>query len=299
MLAMKTSSRLLALVLLLAISGCQEEHQQGESLFQGNATIACDIEVARLVVPQIDTFTLQHEGAHIELQTTTALDAMQRLLTGRVRAAIVARDYLSQEDSLLRVYSIEPHKRFLIATDALVFVTAGNTQLDTASDEIIRRTLNGDRTWLAKYRWSLPNANSSLTAHLRTIAGGAVRVSAVLVPNGDSAIAALKQGKSDIGVALLSQFLRQKVADPTLRALRIIIRDTATGDRIAVAPHAATIVKETYPYRVPIYGYLLETARNLPFGVIASIAQEPRPQRAMLHAGIVPGYAKIHLVEPE
>lgn len=124
-------------------------------------------------------------------------------------------------------------------------------------------------------------------------------MAALAVPTGDSTIAVVRQGKSDVGVALLSQFLRQKAVDPSLRALRIVVRDTATGDRIAVAPHAATIVKETYPYRVPIYGYLLETARNFPYGVIASIAQEPRPQRAMLNAGIVPGYAKIQLVEPD
>jgi hypothetical protein len=296
---MKTWSSLLLIVLLGIAVGCKEEQPQGESLFRGNATIACDQEVARLIAPQVDSFALHHEGAHINLETTTALDAMQRLLTGRVRAAIIARDYLPQEDSLLRAYSIEPHKRFLIATDALVFVTAGQTALDTASDEIVRRTLRGERTWLAKYRWSVPNVSSSLGAHLRTIAGGAVHMAALAVPTGDSTIAVVRQGKSDVGVALLSQFLRQKAVDPSLRALRIVVRDTATGDRIAVAPHAATIVKETYPYRVPIYGYLLETARNFPYGVIASIAQEPRPQRAMLNAGIVPGYAKIQLVEPD
>jgi hypothetical protein len=50
---------------------------------------------------------------------------------------------------------------------------------------------------------------------------------------------------------------------------------------------------------VPIYGYLLETARNFAYGVVASIAQEPFSQRAMLEAGIVPGYAKLQLVERE
>ncbi|GBD04511.1 hypothetical protein HRbin20_00076 [bacterium HR20] len=292
-------SSLLLIVLLIIAPGCKQEQPQGETLFRGEASIACDQEVAQLIVPQLDSFVLYHEGAHIKLEATTALEAMRQLLSGRVRAAIVARDYLPQEDSLLRAYSIEPHKRFLIATDALVFVTAGQTALDTASDEIVRSTLRGERTWLAKYRWSVPNASSSLAAHLRTIAGGAVRMAALAVPTGDSTIAVVRQGKSDIGVALLSQYLRQKAAEPSLRALRIVIRDTATGDRIAVAPHAATIVKETYPYRVPIYGYLLETARNFPYGVIASIAQEPRPQRAMLNAGIVPGYAKIQLVEPD
>jgi hypothetical protein len=292
-------SSLLLIVLLIIAPGCNQEQPQGETLFRGEASIACDREVARLIVPQLDSFVLHHEGAHVKLEITTALEAMQQLLSGRVRAAIVARDYLPQEDSLLRAYSIEPHKRFLIATDAVVFVTAARSGLDTVSDEIIRRTLSGERTWLAQYRWALPNPSSSLAGHLRMIAGGAVRLAAFSVPSGDSALAAVRQGKTDIGVALLSQFLQDKEANPSLHAVRLVIRDTATGDRIAVAPHAATIVKKTYPYRVPIYGYLLETARNFPFGVIASIAQEPRPQRAMLNAGIVPGYAKIQLVEPD
>ncbi len=292
-------SSLLLIVLLIITPGCNKEEPQGETLFRGTASIACDREVARLIVPQLDSFVLHHEGAHVKLEITTALEAMQQLLTGRVRAAIVARDYLPQEDSLLRAYSIEPHKRFLIATDAVVFVTGARFGLDTVSDEIVRRTLSGERTWLAQYRWALANPSSSLAAHLRMIAGGAVRLAALTVPTGDSAIAQISQRKSDIGVALLSQYLRKKAVDTSLRALRIVVRDTATGDLIAVAPHAATIVKETYPYRVPIYGYLFETARNFPFGVIASIAQEPRPQRAMLNAGIVPGYAKIKLVVPD
>lgn len=289
-----------ALSFLIIVVGCrQDQQQESESLFRGRARIVCDQELAPLILPQLDSFALQHEGAHIEHDTLPALDAMQQLLTGRARAAIIARDYLPEEDSLLRAYAIEKHRRFLIATDALVFVISSKVSFDTISEDILRSTFQGQRTWLLQYRWAIPDRRSSLSAHLHMIAGGVLRLPSVQASTGERALTLIEKGTADIAVAFLSQYLRFKANNPSLRTLRIVVRDTGTGDRIAVSPHAATIVKGTYPYCVPIYGYLLDTARNFPFGVIASIAQEPRPQRAMLNAGIVPGYAKIHLVEPD
>lgn len=288
----------IALGLLVMMLGCDNQQNQGETLFRGAATIACDNEVAALIAPQIAAFVAKHDGASVRLDTTTAFDAMWQLLGGNVRAAIVARDYLPIEDSLLRQYAIEPHKRFLIATDAVVFAISDRVPRDTADESVLRRTLAGERSWLSTYRWAIPAAVSSITAHLTTMAGGKLGLSAEYVGTGDSVIAQLEHRRADVGVLLLSQFLRVKDR-ASLRTLRIVIRDTATGDRIAVAPHAATIVKERYPFRVPIYGYLLEPARNFAYGVIASIAQEPQSQRAMLQAGIVPAYAKLQLVEQE
>jgi hypothetical protein len=289
----------LALWFLIVVGCRQDQQQEGETLFRGSARIVCDQELASLILPQLDSFALQHEGAYIEHDTLPALDAMQQLLTGRARAAIIARDYLPEEDSLLRANAIEKHRRFLIATDALVFVVSAKSSLDTISEDIVRSALQGQRSWPLQYRWAIPDRRSSLSAHLRMIAGGVLRLPAVQASTGEHAITLVEKGRADVAVALLSQYLRFKAYNPSLRTLRTVVRDTGTGDRIAVSPHAATVVKGTYPYCVPIYGYLLDTARNFPYGVIASIAQEPRPQRAMLNAGIVPGYAKIHLVVPD
>lgn len=269
----------------------------GETLFRGNTHITCDREIVQLIVPQIDWFTQRHPDAHIALDTLTALDAMEKLLMGAVRAAIIARDYLPQEDSLLRAHSIEPHKRFTIATDAIVFAVPIESVLDTADENVLRKTVRGEQTVLSRLRWALPKPTSSITAVLRKIVG-TIGIHAQYATDGDSVLALLAARRVDIGVVLLSQMLRKK-NKARVRPLRIVIRDSVTGDKIAVLPHVATIVKERYPFRVPIYGYLLETARNLPYGIVASIAQETVPQRAMLNAGIVPGYAKLQLVEQD
>lgn len=288
------------IIALLAMGvGCGEQRDSsGETLFRGTARIACDDEIVALIAPQISAFISKHDSARVTLDTASAFEAMRLLLGGGVRAAFIARDYLPIEDSLLRAHSIEPHKRFLVATDAVVFAVPTSSPLDTVDETVVRRTLAGEQTWMSRYRWAIPGVASSITAHLLQYSRRRLGVAARSAGTGDSVVAWLRQQRADIGVMLLSQYMRVKDR-ANLRALRIVVRDTATGDRIAVSPHAATIVKERYPFRVPIYGYLLETARNFAYGVVASIAQEPFSQRAMLEAGIVPGYAKLQLVEQE
>ncbi len=289
---------IISILFCLLLFSCNDSNDTKETLFRGTARIACDEEIIALIAPQIEAFVSKHDGANVLLDTTTALDAMRSLLTGHARAAVVARDYLPVEDSLMRAHSIEPHKRFTIATDALVFAVTNQSALDTISSDVLIRTLAGNRTYLSQYRWAVPMMTSSITAQLSAYAGGQLRIAAHRCRNADSVAGLLQRRTADIGVLLLSQFNRLKDR-AGLRSIRVIISDTATGDRIAVAPHAATIVKGRYPFPVPIYGYLLETARNFPYGVIASIAQEPQSQRAMLQAGIVPAYAKLQLVEQE
>lgn len=284
-------------ILLPLFVACDQQQQGGETLFRGTARIACDREIVALIGPQIEWFRSRHEQATIELDTLSAAEAMQRLLAGTVRAAFIARDYSPQEDSLLRAYSIEPHKRLLIATDALVFAVPRSSQLDTVDEAVLRNTIEGKTTSLSSYRWAIPYPSSSVTANLASHVGG-IRLRGISTPEGEDVFRLLAERRADIGIVLLSQFNRWKDS-LQLRALRIVVRDTATGDRIAIAPHPATIVKERYPFRVPIYGYLLETARNFPFGVVSSIAHEPQPQRAMLDAGVVPAYARFQLVEQE
>lgn len=287
------------LPLLLLASCSQDETENGETLFRGSARVACDREIAPLIVPQITSFLARHEKAHVQLDTLVAAHAMAALFAGNVRAAFIARDYTFEEDSLLRAYKLEPHKRLLIATDALVFVVANRSPLDTLDHNELLRLLRGEKSSLSKYRIAAPEFSSSITAYLRSIAGNAhFALRAKYVGSGDSVLNRVLNGTADIGIALLSQLLAHKEKS-RLRPLRIIVRDTETGDRIAIAPHAATIVKERYPFRVPLYGYLLETARNFAYGVVAHIAHEPEPQRAMLRAGIVPAYARIQLVEQE
>lgn len=286
------------LAVIVAFCACDNRNpDNGETLFRGSAHIACDREIVRLIAPQIEWFMHRHPEAHITLDTLTALDAMKKLLVGAVRAAIIARDYLPLEDSLLRAHSLEPYKRFIIATDAIVFAVPIESALDTVDEHVLRKTVQGEPTSLSRFRWVLPAPTSSIAGSLQG-AVGVVGIHAQYANDGDSVLALLAARRADIGVALLSQLLQEK-NKARVRPLRIIIRDSATGDRFAVMPHVATIVKERYPFRVPIYGYLLETARNLPYGMVASIAQEAVPQRAMLNAGIVPGYAKLQLVEQE
>ncbi|MCX7930173.1 MAG: hypothetical protein N2663_05580, partial [Chlorobi bacterium] len=281
----------------LLLFACNGQQQEGETLFRGSAQIACDREIIGLIAPQIEWFRSRYEEAHIAVDTLDASEAMRRLLAGTVRAAFIARDYLPVEDSLLRAYSIEQHQRLLIATDAIVFAVLRTSALDTIGEYVLQRTIEGKPTSLSQYRWIIPGPTSSVTANLARL-GGRIGVPAMTVADGDSVMLALAEHRGDIGVVLLSQFLRRKDS-LGLRALRVVIRDSVTGDRIAVAPHAATIIKERYPFRVPIYGYLFESAKNFPFGIVSSIAHERQPQRAMLDAGIVPAYARFTLVEQE
>lgn len=285
---------------LLILVGCDtnEEKQGGETLFRGNARIACDREIIELIGPQIEWFIARHSEARVRLDTSSADEAMRQLLSGNVRAAFIARDYLPQEDSLLRAYNVEQHKRFLIATDAVVFVVRGSSSFDTISQATLIRTLRGERTPLANLQWIVPDVTSSITAYLSTVVGPRLRIRGYVVPSGDSVLHTIARGEGDIGIALLSQLQRKKKL-LSLRPIRVVIQDSTTGDRVAIMPHVATIVKERYPFRVPIYGYLFESARNFPYGVVASLAFEAKPQRAMLDAGIVPAYAKLQLVEQE
>jgi hypothetical protein len=50
-----------------------------------------------------------------------------------------------------------------------------------------------------------------------------------------------------------------------------------------------------YPYKVPIYVYLLENRQNLPFWFSSFLAKETKVQKYFLDKGIVPTFAAIKL----
>jgi phosphate transport system substrate-binding protein len=279
--------------------------EQYETATTGKVEILCDESIATYLQPTFRLFDSSYNDAAVTVKAVSAREAMTQLFGTKARAIIVSRNYLADEDSLLKANKLPPHASTVIATDALVFVAQTSFPLDTiALDQL--KTLFTDKSASLRGMFGqlkteptiiCPDSYSSEYGNLllNLTKNAAPKHPITFVKNSAGVEEELKKNPNAIGIGYLSRF----AGNTNLKMLKIGFQDT-TGTYIRPKTvHQSYVVMGKYPLPVPIQGLLLEDRRNLPWGYITFLRNDVRAKEYFLKHGIVPEGARFNLIPEE
>lgn len=305
---MKTYHRfILQIVLSILLISCESNDKQSDSTMEsplrGSDTVYCDESIFTCINNAMPIYQKAFPDAHITLFSKNARSSMAELFSEKTKSIIVARNYLSDEDSLLK-QSGNSFQKIHIANDGLVFFVSKEFPIDTLNinqlTEYISRKnrlsfyfpkLNSEPLLLIPGAQSSEYANSiSFFPQLSKTAKDIAKFN----DSKDSIVFEVLKGKS-IGLGYLSYIQK----NPLLKSLRIGYIDSL-GNRIPPQiVHQGFIIQKKYPFGIPIIAYLREKRQNLPWGFATFMEKDPNIQKVLLDCGLIPVFAKYNLIQED
>lgn len=307
--------KLVILYLTLCVAafvGCTNETPgtagSSETAISGNITIQVDEEVLGVVQSAKTFYDVAYPNAHVTLEPVSAQTAVSLLLSHESRGAIIAREYLTDEQ--VAVDGREGAKGFprtLLARDALVLVCSKSFPYDTMHAPDVISLLQGNTKTLDNYpllkrgtSFLVPGSPSSVFGNVvNVLMKGKLPAANAVYSAGskDSLVGLVKESNNRIGFGYLSQYWK----DTTVKLIRLSYVDSSGYYEGPKPVHASYVIMGKYPFPVNIYFVLRDKAQpfSLPSGFMQYLARDGKAQRAFLDAGIEPGFAKIELVLPE
>src|SRR3989339_9896 len=305
--SLKILSYCLVLTSLFFFSSCNEgkkKSNDNDALTSGKLTVYCDEGLYNLIEP---TFRM-HDSTFPDIKLTSvkvnAREAMAKLLSANAEVIIIARDYLKDEDSLMKAYKVKEHPVMICAEDALVFYTQKDYPLDTITEGQLKNVLLNGQSLLGYYpaiksepKFVINNNSSSEYANLISLVAKkqTIKKKLLMLSCSDSVINYMKKNPGTIGIGYLSQIAK----DTSLKGIKISYIDSAGKYVFPHTVHQANVLRGNYPYIVPLKIYLLRDMKNKAFWFGMFLSKEGVVQKYFLEAGIVPVYAQIKLVEGE
>ena len=143
----KAVELLLMIVLISLFFSCNQEGKDPkatgrfESVNSGTFTCYVDDAVWDLMKEPLRMYDSSYKEIHPKFIKSTSREAMAQLLAGNTQAIITPRDYLKDEDSLMKKYKVAKHERAIYAIDGLVFFTKSNFPTDTLNVLQIKQVL--------------------------------------------------------------------------------------------------------------------------------------------------------------
>ena len=286
------------------MSSCTEDRKQQnyESPVAGKDTIYVEDVLYPYFLEAKPKYDSVFENAEITLIPVNARRGMSLLFSDTASCVILARDYLRDEDSIVKSMSL-PFQKIEIAKDGLVFFVSKNTPIDTMNLSQLEEMLSGtsinsiQKKVVLDEALCIPSMQSSEYAGLlKYFAKGnsVLSVTFKQYENRDSLKAQVRSSKS-IGIGLMSDILK----DSTLKAIRIGFTDS-TGKRIAPQiVHPGFIVQNMYPLVLPIFAYVKNEKKDLAWGFATFMEKDPSIQKVLLNKGIIPSHAKYNLIQEE
>lgn len=274
-----------------------------ESVNSGTITCWVDESVWDFLQPVFRMYDSAYKEIHPTFFKVTSREAMAQLLSGNGKVIITPRDYLKDEDSLMKAYKVEKHERAIYAIDGLVFYVQKDFPLDSLTDEQLRAVFTKGDVGLRNYYPNLKKEPefvcndyiSSEYANLKSIVlkSQPIKQKIIFKANSNLVKEFVKSNPNSIGIGYLSQVVK----DESLKCLMVSFVDTSGKYIFPHVVHQANILRRYYPYIVNHYVYLLKKQRDRAFWFALFLEREFIVQSYFNNAGIVPAYAKIRLVE--
>jgi phosphate transport system substrate-binding protein len=294
------------MVSILTIS-CEEKPKPNptaedlETAFAGTATIAVDDMIADAFQTPKKMFDTAFPDAKITVETLSARSAMSKLLNRSARGIIVARDYLKDEDSLMKAFGVQAHDKFLVAEDALVLIVSPTFPLDTINDSQLKAIFSKKEVTLQSLFPTLgteptiycvePNSSVFANASNFLFSQKEPQKTINYVNTLEEVLKNVEKGNA-IGITYLSSVARQT---DRCKIVKIGFADTS-GYVSPKTVHQSYIVMRKYPYIVKWYCYQLDNRRNFIWSFFTYLSREGKAQRTFLERGIVPAHAKFELI---
>lgn len=301
---MKNSIILILIAIILV--GCEDKYTQKnpndtETMNSGKITVYCDEAIKPVLDSAFVMYTNEYKNVALNIEYSNSRNVMAQLLSNKARIIINARDYLHDEDSLMKIYKIKEYKRFELAYDGLVFFVRKDFPVDTlnanqiedaiTSEKLLSKTTSGLNF---EPTYATINQNSSIFANLNfmVIKNRLIRKKIELLKNIDAVKKQVMANNSIIGIGYLSQLIN----DNNFKMLQLGFESDSLKRYISPKPvHQGYIVQDLYPYKVTYYAYLQEERQNLPFWFGTYLAKQEKVQKLFLDKGIVPAFARIKL----
>jgi len=293
----------ICLLMFFVLSCTSDETQQKyESPVAGNDTIFVEDVLYPYFLDVKPTYDSVFEHANITLVPVSARRGMSLFFSDSASCVILARDYLRDEDSIVKAMSL-PFQKIEIAKDGLVFFVSRNVPFDTVNlnqlhDVFTGTSLNSiQKRTILDETICIPSMQSSEYAGILTYFSKDMAkplISFRQFENRDSLKAHIRSSKS-IGIGLMSDIVK----DSSLKAIRIGYNDS-TGKRIAPQiVHPGFIVQKMYPLILPIFAYVKSEKKDLAWGFATFMEKDPSIQKVLLNKGIVPSHAKYNLIQED
>lgn len=289
------------LFVLLMSCGQQENSETFDTPVSGSDTVYIEEALFPYFLKVKPIYDSVFEHAKITLIPVNARRAMALLFADSANCVILARDYLHDEDSIMKSLSL-PFKQIEIAKDGLVFYVRRSLNIDTVNIIQIKDILQG----MSKF--SLQNIGFENAFHIAskqsseyanvlsnfTEISQPFRAGFKFHDNRDS----LKQyirNHDAIGIGFMSDILK----DSSLKPLRIGYTDTTNKRIPPQIVHPGFIVQNMYPLVVPIFAYMKNEKQNLAWGFATFMEKDPSVQKILLNEGVVPSHARYNLIRED
>jgi len=293
--------------IFLSCNGNNNKGQPQDSMNSGELTVYCEEGLWKLMSTPFKWYSEDYKQVRLTTVETTARDAMSRLLAGKARVIVVGRDYLRDEDSLMQIYKVPHHIRFHLADDALVFFTNKKIKIDTISADVLFNFFTNKESVFPGFadkskratelEFAIKNNQSSEYANfIKFVVKEKKVVKKFQMFSSTDSLKSYIQKNYAVGICYLSQI----ALDTNINLIKISFVDS-TGKYINPKPvHQAYVLQNLYPYKIPLYAYLLENRiKSLPYWFATFLGKETKVQKYFLNSGIVPAFAKIKLIPEE
>lgn len=295
----------LILFTTLIIVSCDNKYESKnpddvETINSGKLDILIDNELYPLMDTTFEMYKSFYPNVRLTSKYTNSREVMANLFNGKNRAVIIARDYLKDEDSILKAYKIQKHLKMKIANDALVLFVNNNSKYDTLSKSNFEDYFINNKTKFSQVsgidntpEFFVTENNNSTYQNFKSFV--LKNQKSVRILNYEKNIEDVRNkiltNDNYIGLGYLSQLSN----DSRFKLLKFGYLDTNNVYLRPKIVHQSNLLRGYYPYKVPIYVYLLENRQNLPFWFSSFLAKETKVQKYFLDIGIVPTFATIKL----
>jgi ABC-type phosphate transport system substrate-binding protein len=325
---------LLGFILIIACGGKEGDYDLTQnkyaSLNEGSLTVYCENSSYDLMKRPFKMYDSAKPKTDLNIVETPTLEVMAKLLAGECQVAIMSRAYTEKEDSLMKEYKVQTHKKMLICEDALVFYTKKDFPLDTINEEQLKQIFSENKNISDFYpelksepKFAMNDQYSSEYENLKAFLTNRVmpKKRIKMFKNPDSVISFVKNNYA-IGIGYFSQI----VNDDELKALKVGFTyykgmysgadgryTDSTGKYIKdsenkvdngkyIKPHLvhqANIVQRLTPFIIRHEAYLFENRQDLSWWFATFLEKEFIVQQYFLNSGIVPGYARFKLIQED
>jgi ABC-type phosphate transport system substrate-binding protein len=294
----------------LILSSCNRDvDPEAKSNQEERKNIVCivDESLSRVMDKPLAMFDSLFQNYDLKIEKASAFDAMAKLFAQKTEVIIIGRDYSNEEDSLMKAHLMEPYFKMEVAEDALVFFTNPDFPLDTLTDEQIKAVMTEGKYLKEIYpklkdepTFVIPNNLSSefLNFRYKVLDGKKVAnkkdwKTLNYLPSADSVNQFVLDNKNSIGIGFFSNIVK----DTRYKPLAVSYIDSTGKYVFPHVVHQANILQELYPYTVKLNIFISDQDDKGSLALGRFMSKSSKSQKYFNEFGIVPGYAKIKLID--
>jgi len=296
----KVTLILFLLSLILILPSCTKDKVE-RKVNVGELEVYCDANLFPLLKEPMVLYAKTYKDIKFSYKIVSSREAMRLLLSGNAKVVVVARDYLADEDSLMKAFKVERTK-INIAKDGLVFFARPSFGIDTLNVKQIY-------SWLTDKNYKLSNQfpelgfepelvttdmNSAVYANLVRLAAenGKIVRKIKMLPDMEQVKNYVKNNPQAIGVG----FLWNVYDNADFSSIRLGYFHNDGKREMPQIVHPSWVVMNRYPYIADFYAYITADKNDLPNYFATFLQKNDEVTKYIFSKGVIPEHAKIDLL---